>query len=122
MMFDSIAVHSPYCRTNVVVKMILNESANDAGFPNSSVLKREGRGHTHTKNKGGHRSVVMTQLSVYMIQSRYVALSIGPEGEVNIGTLFLHDIIMESYLKHELFFALALNSSVRARRGPSAAE
>lgn len=49
MLFDSIAVHSPYCRTNVVVKMILNESANDAGFPNSSVLKREGRGHTHTE-------------------------------------------------------------------------
>lgn len=33
----------PYCGTYVVVKMILNESANNAGFPDSGVLETQGR-------------------------------------------------------------------------------
>lgn len=33
--------YSPYGRTYIVIEMILNKSANNAGFPNSSVLQTE---------------------------------------------------------------------------------
>lgn len=45
------AMFLPYCGTNVVVKMILNEPADNTGFSNSSVLKTKGLHIIHSSLK-----------------------------------------------------------------------